>query len=625
MKIVRNFLLLLTTIFAVTACFVNVTEQTVLPAQQSESTEATAPTLRALLSTLEAQPTQDSNAQNAAPTLMALLDSMEAPPEQDSAAPTAVPSLTTTMPTPSIMPVSEKLAESWWDDTVFYEIFVRSFYDSNGDGIGDIQGIIEKLDYLNDGDPATDNDLGITGIWLMPITESPSYHGYDVVDYYTVDQEYGTPEDFQLLMDQAHQRGILVIIDLVLNHTSSQHPWFQQSRIAASSYRDWYIWDPEPPDFRGPWNQTVWNKNNDSYYSSLFWSGMPDLNLENPEVTEEIYAISRFWLQDMGVDGFRLDAVKHLIEDGAVQENTPETHAWLRDFNTYYKSVNSHALTVGEAWTMTSQVVDYTGDEVDIAFAFDLAEDIIDTARGPLAVPVVERMQEMVTSFPPGQYATFLANHDQNRLISQLNGDETKVKLASTILLTSPGVPFLYYGEEIGMMGFKPDEDIRRPMQWHGDDLGVGFTTGRAWRLPAVDYQSRHVASQNDDPDSLLSHYRSLIHLRNEYDALRTGAWTLVETDSARIYAFLRHTEQQAILVLINVHPQALTAENYKLSLDFGPLAVGVNAVSLFGLENPASPEINADGGFDSYIPFDLMPPQSFAIIIWIILNYKCN
>jgi glycosidase len=591
MKIFRNLLILLTVIFAITACLEQTSEQLNLPTQEPDPTQVAAPTLMAFLSTLEAAPTVSVNAQ------------------------TAVPTVTTFLSTPSLMPTTEMSGEAWWDDTVFYEIFVRSFYDSDGDGIGDIPGLIQKLDYLNDGDPNTDDDLGITGIWLMPITESPSYHGYDVVDYYTVDQEYGSVEDFQRLMDEAHQRGIRVIVDLVINHTSTQHPWFQAARDTTSTYRDWYIWEPNLPDFRGPWNQTVWHKNFDSYYYAVFWGGMPDLNLENPEVTNEIYAISRFWLQDMGVDGFRLDAIKHFVEEGSAQENTPATHAWLRAFYTFYKRVNPQAFTVGEAWTVTTQVVDYTGDEVDIAFAFDLAEDMIDAARGPLAVPVVERMQEMITSFPAGQYATFLANHDQNRLISQLNGDEAKVKLAATMLLTLPGVPFLYYGEEIGMMGFKPDEDIRRPMQWHGDDLGVGFTTGRAWRLPALDYQTRHVEAQNDDPDSLLNHYRSLIHLRNRYEALRMGEWTLVETDSARMFAFLRHTEEQAILVLINVHPQMLTAENYNLSLDSGFFTEGVKAVSLFGMENPAFPVINAEGGFSNYVPFETIPSQGFAVI----------
>ncbi|MEN8171953.1 MAG: alpha-amylase family glycosyl hydrolase [Chloroflexota bacterium] len=616
MKISRILFLLLIATFSITACQQKSTEQPFPTTQQSEPAETPAPTLMAMLATLEAQSAGGDADKDASPTLSALLATIEAQPTQDNPSPTVTTQITPIVPIPTIASDSDLPGQAWWEDAVFYEIFVRSFYDSDGDGVGDIQGIIEKLDYLNDGDPATEDDLGITGIWLMPITESPSYHGYDVVDYYTVDQEYGTPEDFQRLMVEAHQRGIRVIVDLVLNHTSSQHPWFQQSRAGESAYRDWYIWDSNPPDFLGPWGQTVWNRSGDSYYYALFWGGMPDLNLENPAVTEEINAITRFWLQNMGVDGFRLDAVKHFVEDGPVQENTPATHAWLGDFNTFYKSVNANAFTVGEAWTATSQVVDYTGDEVDIAFAFDLAEDIIDTARGPLAVPVVERMQEMVASFPPGQYGTFLANHDQNRLNSQLNGDEAKVKLASTILLTSPGTPFLYYGEEIGMMGIKPDEDIRRPMQWHGDDLGVGFTSGRAWRLPALDYQTRHVASQIDDPDSLLYHYRSLIHLRNDHQALSTGDWTLVETNSARLYAFLRHTEDQVILVLVNVHPQALTTENYELSLDSGPLTTGVNAVSLFGLENPALPVINSQGGFDTYIPFDLIPPQSFAIIL---------
>jgi glycosidase len=506
-------------------------------------------------------------------------------------------------------------AEQWWNDTVFYEVFVRSFYDSDGDGVGDISGLIEKLDYLNDGDPNTDDDLGITGIWLMPITESPSYHGYDVVDYYSIDQEYGTIEEFQLLIDQAHQRGIRVIVDLVLNHTSDQHFWFTEAKEKESVYRDWYLWEIEKPSYRGPWGQDVWHKMRDEYYYGIFWRGMPDLNLQNPEVTEELFNITRFWLEEMQVDGFRLDAIKHLVENGQVQENTKETHAWLERFYTFYKEVDPNAFAVGEAWAVTSQVLDYTGDEVDIAFAFDLAEAILKTARGPLAIPVIKEMTEVVESFPAGQYGIFLANHDQNRVMSQLRGDVIQAKIASTILLTSPGVPFIYYGEELGMSGVKPDEDIRRPMQWNGLNISAGMSTGKPWRLPAIDYNEKNLANQVDDPESLFNHYRKLINMRNEHQALRTGEWTLIDTGSHKLYAYMRHTEEGVFIILVNVHPSDMSGDQYQLTLESGPLSGAVSAISLLGLGNPSPPEINDKGGFSNYVPFEKLPSQSFAVI----------
>lgn len=525
---------------------------------------------------------------------------------------TEVPPTSTPEPTATFVPPIT--TKKWWNETIFYEIFVRSFYDSDGDGVGDLNGLIEKLDYLNDGNPATTDDLGITGIWLMPITESPSYHGYDVVDYYTIDKEYGINEDFIRLVEKAHDRGIYVIVDLVMNHSSTQHPWFVESKAENPKYRDWFIWEAENPGFRGPWNQQVWHQTATGYYYGVFWGGMPDLNLRNEEVTDTIYEINRFWLEEMQSDGFRLDAIKHLIEDGAAQENTPETHAWLQEYYQFYKSVNPNAFTVGEAWTSTPQVLKYTGGEVDIAFAFDLAEAFLAAATGPLNLPVVTEMTSMVEEFPPNQYATFLTNHDQNRVMSQLR-DVTKAKLAATMLLTSPGVPFIYYGEEIGMKGIKPDEDIRRPMQWHGENIGAGFTMGIPWRAPSLDYKDVNVANQTDDPDSLLYHYRTLIGLRNDHEALLTGDWTLVDTDGARIYAYLRHIEGEYILIIVNMHPNDMAAGDYALFLDTGPLKGPVEAVSLWGLENPSSPEINSNGGFSSYAPFDVIPGQSFAVI----------
>jgi glycosidase len=536
----------------------------------------------------------------------------------DAATKAAKPPATATppgTPLPTAAPISHPGTQDgqmfWWNDAVFYEVFIRSFKDSDGNGRGDINGLIEKLDYLNDGDPATTNDLGVTGLWLMPIMESPSYHGYDVVDYYTVDQEYGTNEDFQRLMDEAHKRGIRIVVDLVINHTSTESPWFKASDDGDPEYRDWYIWAEKDPGYAGSWGQDVWYSGKSGYYYAMFWSGMPDLNLSNPAVTEEVDKIIKYWLVDMAVDGFRLDAVKHYIEQDKVQENTPATHAWLKNFYQYYKSVNPDAFTVGETWTSTANAVKYVGDEVDVSFEFDLAGSIMHAAGGPSAASLGSQMQNTLKYYPEGQYAVFLTNHDQNRAMSVLNNVD-KAKLAAVMLLTSPGVPFLYYGEEIGMTGTKPDEDIRRPMQWTGDSPSVGFSTMEPWRPASEDYPQVNVALQTDDPNSLLSLYRDLIHLRNDHPALRTGDTLVVKTNNPSVYALLRYNTEEAFLTLVNVNANPIT--DYSLELTDGPLADALKAVTVIGLPDPSAPQISA-GGWSGYLPFIELPGRSYAII----------
>ncbi|MEM8861343.1 MAG: alpha-amylase family glycosyl hydrolase [Chloroflexota bacterium] len=552
------------------------------------------------------------------PSTAAPTEDLPTEPPPNTPIPTNTPKPTAT-PLPTATPDPLKVGTNdypWWNDAVFYEVFVRSFYNSDGDGVGDIPGLIEKLDYINDGDPLTTDDLGATGIWLMPIAVSPSYHGYDVTDYYTVDPEYGTNEDFKRLMDEAHARGIRVIVDLVMNHSSREHPWFEASQDPVSEFRDWYVWEDADPGYRGPDGQKVWIRGDEGYYYAVFWEGMPDLNYTNPDVTAEMYTTAEYWLTEMGVDGFRLDAIKHMIEDGQAQENTRLTHNWMEEFFTFYKSVDPDALTVGEAWTGTQQVVDYTGDEVDIAFQFDLALDIINSAGSGLAPIYQDTQQLIVDSFPPNQYATFITNHDQNRVIDQFRGDRAKARLAASILLTSPGVPFVYYGEEIGMSGIKPDEDIRRPMQWTSENDQVGFTTGEPWRAPAEDFPNVSVALQEDDPDSLLNHYRNLIHLRNQHEALRVGDWLPVDAGSPRVYAFLRHTPNETILVVMNMNAKnIIEADDYALNLESGPLDRDLSAVSLFGTEPMRAPTVNDSGGFTDYTPIDGIQPQSLHII----------
>ena len=414
---------------------------------------------------------------------------------------------------------------------------------------------------------------------------------------------------------RAHKRGIRIIVDLVMNHTSSEHPWFLASQDPASEQRDWYIWADENPNYRGPDGQVVWHSNPGGFYYGVFWSGMPDLNFENPDTTAAIYEAAQFWLEEMNVDGFRLDAIKFMVEEGQGQQNTRSTHNWLEDFYTFYKGVDANAFTVGEAWTGTQQVVEYTGDEVDIAFQFFLAEDIINSAGAGLSSIFLETQQEVYDSFPANQYATFITNHDQNRVMSQLRGDEGQARLAASILLTGTGVPFIYYGEEIGMTGVKPDEDIRRPMQWASNGPNVGFTEGTPWRPASDDFPAVSVQRQDDDPDSLLNHYRALIQLRNQHEALRVGDWILVEANSGRLYTFLRHTENETILVIINFNRNPVQADDYSLELASGPLGSGVTAVSLYGDSVTIAPETNSDGGFSGYIPLSEIPPQSVHII----------
>lgn len=526
----------------------------------------------------------------------------------------ATPEGPTPTPLPTAGPVETGEAGlPWWNDRVFYEVFVRSFNDSDGDGIGDLRGLIDRLDYLNDGDPLTSDDLGVTGMWLMPVAESPSYHGYDVVDYRTIERDYGTNEDFKTLIDEAHQRGMAVIVDLVMNHTSSEHPWFIEGSDPQSEYHDWYIWSDWKPMYNGPWGQPVWHKSDGQFYYGIFWEGMPDLNYNNPDVTEEMYDIIRFWLEDMGVDGFRLDAIRHLIEDGRIQENTPATHAWLEDFHDYVHMISPDALMVGEIWDESEEVVEYIGDEVNIAFEFELAEAIIQGVnRGNRAT--IDKAQETILAlYPEGQYAVFLTNHDQIRVLNQLRNNEAAAKAAATLLLTNAGVPFLYYGEEIGMLGLKPDELIRTPMQWDDTPDNAGFTSGTPWEALSMGYEDHNVSDELDDPDSLLSHYRNLIHLRNQHPALRVGDLLIVQSDEAAVYAIVRHTGEETLLVIVNLSGEPVSG--YQLRLDAGPLAGVLSATLLMGEGSVTAPEVNADGGFEGYTPLAALPGYGAVII----------
>ncbi len=457
-------------------------------------------------------------------------------------------------------------APNWWQDRVFYEIFVRSFADATtgplaNDGIGDFQGLIEKLDYLNDGDPTTTKDLGITGIWLMPINPSPSYHGYDVTDYYGVHPEFGTRQDFERFLAEAHRRGIRVIVDLVLNHSSSQHPRFVQALRGDPASRDWYIFVPPDavPTTLGPWGQQVWQEKQGQHYLGIFWAGMPDLNYRNPAVTAEAERIAEFWLREMHVDGFRLDAIRHLIEDGDVMTDTPETRAWLRAFQARLRQIEPDVLTVGEVWASTEAVSDYIAeDALDLAFEFDLATAILDAARTGTKAKLAYTLDNVAASYPANRYATMITNHDQNRVASELGEDTPRLKLAAGLLLTAPGVPFVYYGEEIGQIGEKPDEMIRNPMPWSSAAHG-GFTqANRPWEPLQPGHATRNVAVQDADPASLLNHYRRLIRLRQAEPALSRGSFRSIETGREDVIAWERATEGRRLIVVANLSDAAI-------------------------------------------------------------------
>jgi alpha-amylase len=511
---------------------------------------------------------------------------------------------------------AQPAAAEWTRGATCYEVFVRSFQDSDGDGVGDIPGLIQRLDYINDGDPQSQDDLGANCIWLMPIAESPSYHGYDVVDYYAVDREYGTRDDFKRLMREAHRRGIHVLVDMVLNHSSSDHPWFQEAlRNPDSHYRDWYIFSAEHPGVRNPWGSDNWHRSpRGDYYFGLFWHGMPDLNVENPEVVAETRRIADFWLNEMGVDGFRLDAIRHLVEGGrgAQVEHLPGTHVFLRGYAAHLASVKPDVYTVGEVWDSIGAIMPYYPDQLTSHFMFQLSDDILNAAKTGSAAGLFRNYLRLQDALPPHRYSPFLRNHDQSRTMTVLEGDERKARLASALLLTLPGLPFVYYGEELGIAGDKPDENIRTPMHWTAG-AGGGFTTGTPWRAPQADWATRTVAAQDADPNSLLNLHRRLIHLRRENSALALGELVPLTTGSDRVAAFVRRDGDNAVLVVANLGDTP--APDLSISSTPGVLPPGqYTMLSLLG-ESPGSQlMVAADGRVQGYLP-RMLEPMSFHVL----------
>jgi len=492
---------------------------------------------------------------------------------------------------------------AWTRGAVCYEVFVRSFFDSNGDGVGDLNGLISRLDYINDGHPASGADLGASCIWLMPVAASPSYHGYDVSDYYRVEPAYGTNDDFKRLMVEAHRRGIHVLVDMVLNHSSREHPYFLAAlRDSASPYRAWYRFAPIVPG-RGPWGAEAWRRSplRNEYYYGPFSVDMPDLDYHTPSVREEAKRIATFWLREMGVDGFRLDAIPYMVEDGACLTGCAGTHAFLAEYAAHIATINPEAYTVGEAWGNIAAVLPYYPDQLTSSFAFELSDTLLSVVNSGVAAGLLGGYLRLQDTLPSYRWSPFLSNHDGKRTMTALGGNLDKAKLAATLLLTLPGLPFVYYGEELGMTGDKPDPRLRTPMQWSAGP-GVGFTTGTPWETPQDDVPTVNVALQDPDPGSLLNLYRRLMHLRQATEALATGRLIPLSTASPQVTAYLRRAGNQAMLVVANLGGEPVSGVT--ISSGDGALRPGRYVPrNLLGVRRGAALSVSPAGRVERYRP----------------------
>jgi len=437
-----------------------------------------------------------------------------------------------------------------WQHGPFMEIHVRAWRDSNGDGIGDLRGLIASLDYLK--------ALGIKGLWLMPITRSADHdHGYAVTDLRNIEPAYGTLADFDELLDQAHQRGIGVIMDYVMNHSAATHPAFLQSQaLRGQPMRDWFIWRDTAPAGWSIWNQNPWYPAGGSHFFATFGPHMPDFDLRQPAVLAYHRDSLRFWL-NRGLDGFRFDAVTHLIENDAQHwDDQPESYAVMRDVQQVMAAYKQRYL-VCEA-THSPQVW-ASAQGCGSAFAFDLSALLIDAARGK--AEAITRLSAYFKTAPPTM-ATMLSNHDVfagRRPWDQLQGDMAAYRLAAASYLLLPGIPFIYYGEEIGMAGvarLPGDAQLRVPMSWTAD--GRGFSSGTPFRPLADNAATHNVAAAQQDPASILAFYKTLLALRNSLPPLARGSYAAPQVDG-QVMAFRRQLGEEQVLVLINYGREAAT------------------------------------------------------------------
>ena len=509
-------------------------------------------------------------------------------------------------------------ATEWRRGGVCYEVFIRSFFDSNGDGMGDLRGLTQKLDYINDGDPATQKDLGANCIWLMPVAQSPSYHGYDVTNYYAVDPDYGSNEDFKQFVAEAHRRGIRVLFDLVLNHSSSEHPFFRSAVLDANSpYRDWYIWSPVERKMPG-WEAPTWHRvsTREEWYYGLFWGGMPDYNLANPAVRSELENVARFWIEEMGVDGFRLDAVSHFFETADGQwKHVAAVHPWLRDYQNALRRIKPDVYTVGEVWDSMGVVLRYYPDQLDANFAFEVADAVFEAVRSGTGARLTAAVERLQREIPDARWGMFLRNHDQTRTLSELQGHVGRNKLAATIMLTLPGLPFVYYGEEIGMTGLKSAGDIRlrTPMHW-SRSKAAGFTRATPWEPLAPDSFTANVELQDSDSASLLNLHRKLIHLRAAHPALGSGRFVTLAASDPGVIAYLRRSGDRVAIIVANLTERPIA--NVRLSSPEHALAAGrYRATPLVGSLDTSTIRITGSGRIQRWQPVrTLAPLQAYVI-----------
>ncbi|WP_051229453.1 alpha-amylase family glycosyl hydrolase [Paludibacterium yongneupense] len=435
------------------------------------------------------------------------------------------------------------LAADWFRQGPFMEILVRSYQDSNNDGIGDLRGLISRLDYLQ--------ALGIRGIWLMPIYPSADHdHGYAVVNYRGIDPDFGTLADFDTLLREAHRRGIGVILDYVMNHSAATHPLFIDSQRPDSPWRSLYVWESAKPQGWNAYGGDPWHAAAGAWYYSAFDTSMPDFNFKNPQALDFHLNNLKFWL-NRGVDGFRFDAAGALVENGPLEwENQPQNHAILHQIKNLLAQYGKRYM-VAEAPGAPSEFS--APDSAGSAFAFGLQSAIIESVTHGRAMPA---LLDYLKTHPVAQMGTFLSNHDTfagARVFRQLDGDEADYRMAAATLLTLPGIPFIYYGEEIGQ-GMSPgvhydDQALRGPMSW---DAGNGFSSHAPYRPPADNKATYNVAQEQNDPASLLSHYRTLIRLRADVAALAEGDFKLLSAADAPMLVFLRSRGDSQALVAIN-------------------------------------------------------------------------
>ncbi len=491
----------------------------------------------------------------------------------------------------------------WFKDAIFYEVYCRAYADSNGDGHGDLRGLTQKLDYIK--------SLGVDCIWLLPIYPSPLLDdGYDIANYYGVHPDYGSLEDFKTLVKEAHARGLRVIADLVMNHTSDQHPWFQSARASKDSpYRDYYVWSDTDQKYAGTRiifvdtekSNWTWDPVAGQYFWHRFYSSQPDLNFDNPAVRHEMINVMDFWL-GMGIDGFRADAVPYLFErEGTSCENLPETHAYLKEIRHFMNVKYPGRILLGEAnqWPVDLRPYMGDGDEFHMAFHFPLMPRIFMALRQADVSPILGILA-LTPEIPDNcQWCTFLRNHDEltlemvteqerqwmwreyapeprmrlnlgirRRLAPLLDGDLRKIELANALLFALPGSPILYYGDEIGMGDdiWMDDRDgVRTPMQWTGDEK-VGFSSAPLdsfYSRPIADlqfgYHAVNVAAQLADPDSLWHRLQRLITIRKSLPVLSHGHSTLLGLDNPAILAVVRSLDDDKVVALHNLSPQPQT------------------------------------------------------------------